>query len=236
MNFGKSDDWEKVMPVEPASVDCPQSTAPAMKSAHQDAKAQLLLDISSNIEKRTTRPATKSERVEDHHHVQSVYRAACDVKLLQSPALVTKSRLRTTKALPQKVSTNSENAHCTTTTGQSRRASTLAHQILRACAVEMLRTSSINERAVTSSEVAGHAHEHLQLTPTVGPHFQGKKTSQPSGGSGKSAAVTRIDRTRCRNPRTTRLRCVLGTRGLGWPIVLQKNLGDRAVPREGILP
>ena len=115
----------------------PQSAAPATKSAHQDthhavlprrfaaralpktrstsqkaafARGFLRFLKSSHMSKsRLTAPATKSERAEDQHHVQSTAPATInlyiDIKPLQSPAPVTKSSHQNTKfpfRLPRK--------------------------------------------------------------------------------------------------------------------------------------
>ena len=57
--------------------------------------------------------------------------------------------------LPRKVTTVSENAHGTTTRAQSRQAPTAAHQILRACAVEV-QDFERHECTAHSNELATH--------------------------------------------------------------------------------
>ena len=65
--------------------------------------------------------------------------------------------------LPRKVITKSENAHGTTTRAQSRRVPAPAHQILRACAVDMhFEDLEVNECTVSSSELARRPDEHFR--------------------------------------------------------------------------
>ena len=122
-----------------------QSATPATKSVLQGPQSIRYCSCHlPHVEKsRCTAPVTKSERVEDHHHVHSAASAtksALQSKPLRSLASVTKSRLWTTKStrfplhLPRKVTTMSQNAHGTTTRAQSRQAPAAPTQTLRAWA------------------------------------------------------------------------------------------------------
>ena len=101
-----------------------------------------------------------------------------DIKPLQSPPPVTQKptldhqKTRFRLRLSQKVITKPENAHGTTTRVHSRRAPAPAHQILRACAVEMhFEDLKVNECTVNSSELAANGCEHLDQAPVLNRHI-----------------------------------------------------------------
>ena len=110
--------------------------------------------------KQATCAVTKSECLEDHHHVQSAApatKSAFGSKTAPIPCTCHQNT-RFPLRLPRKVTTMFENAHGTTTRGQSRQAPAAAHQILRACAVEMhLEDFERHDCTVNSSELAAHA-------------------------------------------------------------------------------
>ena len=113
-----------------------------------------------------TAPVTKSELLDDHHHVQSAAPAAKTAlrsKTAPIPCVChEKSTLehqntRFPLRLPRKVTTVCENAHGTTTRAQSLEAPAADTQIQRACAVEMhFDDFERHECTVNSSELAGH--------------------------------------------------------------------------------
>ena len=95
---------------------------------------------------RFTAPVTKSELLDDHHHVQGAAPATKTALRSQTPpipcACHEKSTLRHQNTrfplrLPRKVITMCENADGTTTRAQLLEAPAADTQILRACAVEM---------------------------------------------------------------------------------------------------
>ena len=125
---------------------------------HQNFKTHLSLHNSSGVVKkraqrsRFTAPATKSEPAEDHHHVNPRIKVKL---LLHPPRRVGSSRL------PRKVTTKSKNVQGTTTTAQSKNTPVPAHQVLRACAVEMhFEDFEVNECTVNGSELAAHGCEN----------------------------------------------------------------------------
>ena len=176
-----------------------QNAVPATKSAHQGSQSALPATKSANephIQKpRFTAPVTKSELLDDHHHVQSAAPAtktAFRSKTAPIPcACHEKSTLehqntRFPLRLPRKVTTMYQNAHGTTTRAQSLEAPAAATQILRACAVEMhIDDVERHECTVNSSELAAHARAlqrskyqllfHCRKNPSVCPHCLGKK-------------------------------------------------------------
>ena len=134
-----------------------QSTVPATKFENE-----------TNIQKsRFTAPVTKSELLDDHHHVQGAAPATKTALRSQTPpipcACHEKSTLRHQNTrfplrLPRKVITMCEKAHGATTRAQSRQAHAPATQILRACAVEVHMDDVENhECTVNNSESAAHA-------------------------------------------------------------------------------
>ena len=100
-----------------------QNAAPATKSAHRGSQSAVPATKSANephVQKsRFTAPVTKSELLDDHHHVQSA-----------APA--TKTVLRSkTAPMPRKVITMYQNARVATTRAQSRQAPAAGPQIQR---------------------------------------------------------------------------------------------------------
>ena len=163
-----------------------QNAVPATKSAHRGSQSAAPATKSANephIQKSGfTAPVTKSELLDDHHHVQSpapATKTACRSKTVPIPCTChEKSTLehqntRFPLRLPRKVTTMYQNAHGTTTRAQSLEAPAAATQILRACAVEMhIDDVERHECTVNSNELARHAHaeqrsKHTCFSPTV---------------------------------------------------------------------
>ena len=175
------------------------SAAPATKSARRDSPSAVPATKSANephVQKsRFTAPDTKSELLDDHHHIQSA-----------APATKTASRRKTAPIpctchekstlehqntrfalhLPRKVTTMYQNAHSATTRTQSLEAPAAGPQILRACAVEMhIDDVERHECTVNSNEFAAHARalqrsKHqlpfpYRKNPSVCPHCLVKK-------------------------------------------------------------
>ena len=128
---------------------------------------------------RFTALVTKSERVQDHHHIQSAW-PATESAFLRSDHLRLSRKVfgppkhKVSLAPATKKGTfMSENAHGATTRAQSRQAHAPTTQTLRACAVEVrFEDFERHECPVNSSELAGHAHatpliRHRCLTLTV---------------------------------------------------------------------
>ena len=146
----------------------PQSAVPATKSALRGSQSAAPATKSANeppVEKlRFTAPVTKSEHLDDHHHVQSAAPATKSALRSQTVpipcACHEKSTLDHQSArfplrLPRKVITMCENVHGASTRAQSRQALAAATQILRACAVEMhFEDFKRHECTVNSSELA----------------------------------------------------------------------------------
>ena len=148
------------------------SAVPATKSANKP-----------HVQKsRFSAPVTKSELLDDHHHVQSAAPAtktAFRSKTAPIPcACHEKSTLehqntRFPLHLPRKLTTMYQNAHGTTTRAQSPEAPATGRQILRACAVEVhIDDVERHECTVNSNELAGHARaeqrsKHTFFSPTV---------------------------------------------------------------------
>ena len=109
-----------------------------------------------------TAPVTKSELLNDHHHVQSAAHATTNAFRSSPCTCHEKSTLehqntRFPLRLRRKVITMCENAHGTTTGAQSLEAPAADTQILRACAVEMhMDDVARHECTVNSNELAGH--------------------------------------------------------------------------------
>ena len=139
-------------------------------------------------------PVTKSELLDDHHHVRSAAPAtktAFRSKTAPIPctchekSTVKHRNTRFPLRLPRKGITVCENAHVATTRAQSLEAPATATQTLRSCAVEM-RSDDVerHECTVNSSESAAHARglqrskHQLPFTyrknPSVCPHCLGK--------------------------------------------------------------
>ena len=141
---------QNTAPPTKSALQGPQSTAPATKCALQDPQSLAPATTSENephVEKsRFTTPVTKSEHVEDYHHVQSAAPATKSTRRSKAaPTPCTchekltwgRQSTRFPLQLPRKVTTMSENVRGTRTRAQSRQALAAATQILRACAVEM---------------------------------------------------------------------------------------------------
>ena len=141
---------QSAVPATKSALRGSQSAAPASKSAHRGTQSAVPATTSANephVQKsRFTAPVTKSEPLDDHHHVESAAPAtktAVRIKIAPIPCTChEKSTLRRQNTrfplrLPRKVTTMCENAHGTTTRAQSLEAPAADTQIQRACAVEM---------------------------------------------------------------------------------------------------
>ena len=134
-----------------------QSAAPAQRSALRGPHVQ---------KSRFTAPVTKSELLNDHHHVQSAAPATKTAFRSKAAPIPCTCHERSTLEhqntrfplrLPRKVTTMCENGHGTTTRAQSLEAPAAATQTLRACAVEMhIDDVERHECTVNSSELAAH--------------------------------------------------------------------------------
>ena len=132
------------------------SAVPATKSA-----------IEPHVQKSRFTAVTKSELLDDHHHVQSAAPAtkiAFRSKTAPIPCTCHENlehqNTRFPLRLPRKVITMCENAHGTTTEAQSLEAPAADTQILRARAVEMhMDDVARHECTVNSNELAGHGRD-----------------------------------------------------------------------------
>ena len=131
---------------------------------------------------RLTAPVTKSELLDDHHHVQSAAPARKTAARSKTPPIPCTCHEKSTLEhlntrfplrLPRKVTTMYENARGTTTRAQLLEAPAAGPQILRACAVEIhIDDVERHECTINSSELAAHARaeqrsKHTCFTPTV---------------------------------------------------------------------
>ena len=173
---------QSAVPATKSALRGSQSAAPATKSHYSQMRGHRNLHFevhkaaptatkSANephVQKsRFTAPVTKSELLDDHHHVQSAAPATkTALRSKTAPIPCTCHEKSTLKhqntrfplRLPRKVTTMYENAHGTTTRAQSREALAPATQISRACAVEMhFEDFERHECTVNSSELASHA-------------------------------------------------------------------------------
>ena len=150
---------QSAVPATKSALRGSQSAAPATKSARRESALRgsqraVAATNSANephVQKsRLTAPVTKSERLEDHRHVQSAApatKSAFRSKAAPIPkSILDHKNTRFPLCLPRKVTTMFENAH-----------GTADKQILRACAVEMhLEDFERHECIVNSGELAGH--------------------------------------------------------------------------------
>ena len=151
---------QSAVPATKSALQDSQSAAPATKSARRGSQSAVPATKSANepdVEKqRFTVPVTKSELVEDHHHVQSAATAmktAVRSKTAPIPcachdqSTLDHENTRFLLRLPRKVTTMCENAHGATTRAQSK----------------CMWTIQRYECAVNNNELAVHA----RVTPAI---------------------------------------------------------------------
>ena len=177
---------QSAVPVTKSAIRGSPSAAPATKSALRCSPSAVPATKSANephVQKsRFTAPVTKSELLDDHHHVQSAAPATKTAFPSETPptpctchekSTLEHQNTRIPLRLPRKVTTMCENVHGTTMRAQSPEAPAADTQIQRACAVEVhMYDVESHQCIVNSSELAGHAHaeqrsKHTFLSPTV---------------------------------------------------------------------
>ena len=127
-------------------------------------------------------PVTKSELLDDHHHVQSAVPATKTAFRSKTPPIPCTCHEKSTLEhqstrfplrLPRKVTTMCENVHGTTMRAQSPEAPAANTQIQRACAVKVhMDDVERHECTVNSNELAVHARapqrsKHTCFSTTV---------------------------------------------------------------------